>query len=203
MSDENTALDILQRQVESLTAQISTLTSERDEYRSALTEVADERDSLRSTAANPSEQSQRITELEAAARDRSHYDRFADLAKGAKAKESALKHLWKVAGYKAESDDIDEDALADLVDRLKEEADYAFDPDEHSNVTAAKEAARTRSGLEIRDDLGKPAGGGRAGRNNGRDGTIITADMRADPKFMLNPKNAQIIKDAAENHRFR
>ena len=39
MSSETTALDVLQRQVESLTAQLQTLTSERDEYRDALAEV--------------------------------------------------------------------------------------------------------------------------------------------------------------------
>src|SRR5271157_2536134 len=92
-SEESAALKILQGQVESLTAQLQTLTSERDEYRDALSEVASERDSLKTAP----DAAARIAELEAAARDRTHFDRFAELAKGAKAKEKALKSLWRDA----------------------------------------------------------------------------------------------------------
>ena len=207
---ETTALDILQRQVEALTAQISTLTSERDEYRDALTEVAAERDSLKTAP----DAATRIAELEGTIRDRSHFDRFAELAKGAKAKDAALKHLWQVSGYKAEADDIDEKALQTLVAKLKSEADYAFDPEPSSNTTAAQEAARanegsgnrttsrTKYGLDI-GSAGEPAGGGRASRNQGADGTIVTQEMRADPRFMLDPKNRELIRDAAIGGRFR
>ena len=204
MPAETTALDILQRQVESLTAQISTLTSERDEYRTALTDVAAERDALKTAP----DAATRIAELEASIRDRTHFDKFAELAKGAKAKEAALKHLWQVSGYKAEADDIDEKALQSLVAKLKSEADYAFDPEPSSNTTAAQDAARpretsrTKYGLDI-GSAGEPAGGGRASRNQGADGTIITQEMRADPKFMLDPRNKEIIRDAALGGRFR
>ena len=40
-------------------------------------------------------------------------------------------------------------------------------------------------------------------RNQGADGTIVTQEMRADPKFMLDPKNREIIRDAAIGGRFR
>jgi hypothetical protein len=201
-SSEDAALKILQGQVESLTAQLQTLTSERDEYRDALTEVSSERDSLRTAPAAAA----RIAELEAAARDRSHFDKFTELAKGAKAKEAALKHLWKVSGYKAEADEIDEKALADVVKRLKTEADYAFDEPEPPNMAAARAAAqretsRTKYGLELRGE--EPPPGGRSDRNKGADGTIVTAEMRADPKFMLDPKNKTLIADAAREGRFR
>ena len=96
MASETTALDILQRQVESLTAQLQSLTSERDEYRDALTEISKERDTLKTKVAAPDAQATRIAELEASIRDRNHYDKFTELAKGAKAKEAALKHLWQV-----------------------------------------------------------------------------------------------------------
>ena len=141
MPAETTALTVLERQVEALTAQISTLTSERDEYRTALTDVAAERDSLKTAP----DAASRIAELEASIRDRTHFDRFAELAKGAKAKDAALKHLWQVSGYKAEADDIDEKALQNLVAKLKSEADYAFDLEPSSNTTAAQEAARPTS----------------------------------------------------------
>ena len=102
----------MQRQVESLTAQLQKLTSERDEYRESLSEISEERDSLKTKVATPDAQAARIAELEAAIRDRQHYDKFAELAKEARAKEAALKHLWQVSGYKAEADEIDEKALA-------------------------------------------------------------------------------------------
>lgn len=199
---ETTALDILQRQVESLTAQLHKLTSERDEYREALTEVNEERDSLKSQVAEPDAQAARIAELEAAIRNRQHYDKFAELAKGAKAKEAALKHLWQVSGYKAEADEIDEKAIGKLVERLRQEADYAFDTDGDSTVSPAREAVKARSGLEFRNTP-EPAGGGRSNRNMGGDGTIVTAEMRADPKFMLNPRNKELIAAAAKEGRFR
>ena len=144
----------------------------------------------------------------ASIRDRTHFDRFAELAKSAKAKDAALKHLWQVSGYKAEADDIDEKVLQSLVAKLKSEADYAFDPEPSSNTTAAQEAARpretsrTKYGLDI-GSAGEPAGGGRASRNQGADGTIVTQEMRADPKFMLDPKNRELIRDAAIGGRFR
>ena len=202
MPAETTALTVLERQVEALTAQISTLTSERDEYRTALTDVAAERDSLKTAP----DAASRIAELEASIRDRTHFDRFAELAKGAKAKDAALKHLWQVSGYKAEADEIDEKVLQSLVAKLKSEADYAFDPESSDTTKAAQEAARvtsrTKYGLDI-GSAGEPAGGGRASRNQGADGTIVTQEMRADPKFMLDPKNRELIRDAALGGRFR
>ena len=206
MPAETTALDVLQRQVESLTSQLQTLTSERDEYRDALTEVAKERDGLKTAP----DATARIAELEGTIRDRAHYDKFAELATASKAKAKALKSLWRdaqtIAGYKVEGDEIDDKALQTVVAKLKTEVDYAFDPEETPNVTAAREAARptsrTKYGLEI-GSATEPAGGGRASRNVGGDGTIVTQEMRADPKFMLDPKNREIIRDAAIGGRFR
>ena len=199
---EKTALDVMTDQVQALTAQISTLTSERDEYRTALTDVAAERDKLKTSP----EAATRIAELESAIRDRTHFDKFSELAKGAKAKEAALKHLWQVSGYKAEQDTIDDAVLKSLVTDLKREAAYAFDEDEPANTQVARDAARpptsrTKYGLELRGE--DAAGGGRSGRNAGADGTIVTQEMRADPKFMLDPRNKEIIRDAAIGGRFR
>ena len=211
MASETTALDVLQRQVEGLTNQLQTLTSQRDEYRDVLSEISTERDSLKAKLAQPDAQAARISELEALIRDRTHYDKFAELAKGAKAKDAALKHLWQVSGYKAEHDEIDDQALRGLVAKLRTEADYAFDPEPTDTTgpraagSAAQEAARTTSrnkyGLEMTETA--PAGGGRANRNQGGDGTIVTQEMRADPKFMLDPKNRELITAAAKEGRFR
>jgi len=207
MPAETTALTVLERQVETLTAQLQTLTSERDEYRDALTEVSSERDTLKTAP----EASARIAELEGTIRDRNHFDKFAELAASAKAKAKALRQLWRDAkdrGYQAQGDEADENALQAVVARLKSEVDYAFDVDESKSSMNAQEASaavrttsRTKYGLEMRGE--EPAGGGRNERNKGADGTIITQEMRADPKFMLDPKNKEIIRDAAIGGRFR
>ncbi len=215
MSSETTALDILQRQVESLTSQLQTLTSERDVLKDAIPELTAERDSLRAKIAQPDAQAARIAELEASIRDRSHFDKFAELAKGAKAKDKALRQLWRDAkdrGYQPESDDVDEKALQAAVAQLKSEVDYAFDPEPTDTTgprgagSAAQQAARVTSRTKYGLDVGsaaEPAGGGRNERNKGADGTIVTQEMRADPKFMLDPKNRELIRDAAIGGRFR
>jgi hypothetical protein len=204
---DTTALEILKGQVDGLTKQLQALTSERDEYRDAWTEVSEERDALKAKVADPDAQTARIAELEAAIRDRQHYDKFAELARAAKAKEAAVKHLWQVSGYQADADEIDEKALQSLVVKLKQDADYCFEADTASVTGAAKEAARptsrTKYGLDM-TDAPTPASGGRSGeRNQGADGTIITAEMRMDPKFMLDRRNRELIADAAKNGRFR
>src|SRR5271157_2643563 len=208
-SEESAALKILQGQVESLTTQLQTLTSERDEYRDALSEVASERDGLKTQISSPDELTAELADLKQQIRDRAHYDKFSELAKGSKAKEAALKHLWKLAEYDAKDDEPNENALAEVVKRLKTEADYAFDPEEPPNMREAREAAEH----QIREWSGKkhglpapgeaPAGGGRQARNQGGDGTIVTAEMRADPKFMLDPRNRELIATAAKEGRFR
>ncbi|HMF38305.1 MAG TPA: hypothetical protein VKF17_16800 [Isosphaeraceae bacterium] len=205
-SEESAALKILQGQVESLTTQLQTLTSERDEYRDALSEVASERDGLKTQISSPDELTAELADLKQQIRDRAHYDKFSELAKGSKAKEAALKHLWKLAEYDAKDDEPNENALAEVVKRLKTEADYAFDPEEHTTTTAAREAAERewsgkKHGLPAPRET--PAAGGRSARNQGGDGTIVTAEMRADPKFMLDPKNRELIATAAKEGRFR
>ncbi len=183
MSEETgnqSALRILQGQVESLTAQLMKLTTERDEYRDALSGVSDERDGLKAKIASPDAQSARIAELEAERRDRLHYDKFAELAKGAKAKDKAVKDLWKLSGYKAEHDKVDEDALAEVLERLKTEADYAFDSEQQPTETGAPAP--------------KPVpAGGRGGRTKGQDGPHLTREQMADPRFMLDKRNAAYI----------
>src|SRR5271157_1017742 len=202
--DDNSAISILKEQIGNLTAQLQTLTSERDEYRDALSEVASERDTLKSQISSPDELTAELTALKQQIRDRAHLDKFSELAKGEKAKEAAIKHLWKLADYKAEADEPDETALKDVLKRLKTEADYAFEDAEPPNMKAAREAAERewsgkKHGLPAPKEA--PAGGGRSARNQGGDGTIVTAEMRADPKFMLDPRNRELIAAAAKEGR--
>ncbi len=204
MPEEPSALSILQKQIEHLTGQLTEL---REHHAEAL-KMLDERDAKITAIEAKPDASTRIAELEASIRDRNHFDKFAELAKGAKAKDKAVKQLWRDAkdrGYKPESDEIDDKALQAAVAKLKSEVDYAFDPEPTDTTKDAREAARTTSrtkyGLEMRGE--EAAGGGRQERNKGADGTIVTQEMRADPKFMLDPKNKEIIRDAALGGRFR
>lgn len=204
MSQEPSALAILQEQIKNLTTQVTELRELNTEAYKSI----DERDVRIATLESKPEATARIAELEARERDRNHYDKFAELARGAKAKAKAIKQLWRDAkdrGYQPDSDDIDEKALQTALARLQTEVDYAFDVEPADTTKAAQDAARTTSrtkyGLEMRGE--EPAGGGRQDRNKGADGTIITQEMRADPKFMLDPRNREIIRDAALGGRFR
>jgi hypothetical protein len=206
MPDETSAIEVLTQQLAAAQQQISSLQQERTALENALADTGSERDALAEHMHNPDTMAERIAELEASIRDRDHFDKFSELAKGAKAKDAALKHLWQVSGYKAEADEIDEIGLKALVAELKRNAGYAFDEDEPAAMQAARDAARpsnsrTKYGLELRGE--EAAGGGRSARNVGADGTIVTQEMRADPKFMLDPKNKELIRDAALGGRFR
>jgi chaperonin cofactor prefoldin len=201
--DDNSAVSILKEQIGNLTAQLQTLTSERDEYRDALSEVSDQRDKLKAQVQDPGDVAKENAALKQKIRDRTAYDKFAELAEKAGAKKGATKHLWKLAEYQADKDEPDEHKLAELLDGLKAEADYAFEPAGTDSAAArAPEISKTRSGLELKSTPA-PAGGGRSARNQGGDGTIVTAEMRADPKFMLDPKNRELITAAAKEGRFR
>jgi hypothetical protein len=197
--DDNSAVSILKEQIGNLTAQLQTLTSERDEYRDALSEVSDQRDKLKAQVQDPGDIAKENAALKQKIRDRTAYDKFAELAKKAGAREAATKHLWKLAEYQADKDEPDEHKLAELLDGLKTEADYAFEPE--PDKTPPREPAKTDYGLKMRQEAA--AGGGRSARNQGGDGTIVTAEMRADPKFMLDPKNKELITAAAKEGRFR
>src|SRR5271166_5519667 len=203
MSQEPSAFSVLQSQFDDLKSQFTELRELHAEQNKQLDELTTERDSLRGKP----EHTARIAELEASIRDRNHFDKFAELAQASKAKAKALRQLWRDAkdrGYQAVGDEVNEKALQAVVARLKTEVDYAFDPETDNTTTAAREAnrptSRTKYGLEMTGQA--PAGGGRQERNDGKEGGVVTGVMRADPKFMLDPKNREYISAAAKAGRF-
>ncbi len=184
------ALRILQGQVESLTAQNQKLAVEMAEYRDALTGVGEERDKLKLQVANPDETTRELASLREQIRDRTHYDKFAELASASKAKAKALRQLWrdaKEAGYEPKGDEPDERTLTDLVSKLREQVDYAFDSDD--------EPAPAAAGAPARPAVPAP---GRSERNGRNDGVGLTRDQMADPRFMLDPRNKALIADAVK-----
>ncbi len=206
-SGEEQALKILQEQNSRLTEQLQAQSVKLAEYEDLVPKLTKERDELKTQP----EAAETIAALQAKIRDRNHFDKFAELAKGEKAKESAVKALWKLSDYKAESDEPDEAALKGILKKLRTEADYAFDQAEPPNMQAAREAAgrqtsRTKYGLDVSGNTSETITPskveGRGDRNKGHDGTLITREMLADPKFMLDKNNRQLIADAARDHRF-
>ncbi len=209
MPEEQSTTQILSSQLSSAQDQIAALIAERESLHAALSDIGAERDQLRESYQSPGELAQRVHELESSIRDRNHFDKFAELAGAAKAKAKALRQLWRDAkdrGYEPDGDP-DEKALQSLVAKLKTEVDYAFDIDPADAAVEAREnvrkpTSRTKYGLDVEGPI--TPGGGRSGeRNKGADGTIVTQEMRADPKFMLDPKNREMIRDAALGGRFR
>lgn len=202
MPTDDSAIGVLKDQVANLTQQLQALTSERDEYRDALDEISRERDVYREKLADPGEVARENAALKQQIRDRAHYDRFAELAREAGARQKALKTLWKIADHKAETDEPDDRVLGRLIDSLKAENDYAFEPAEDGQRQTVA-ATVTRGGLQMRDDNPRGPAAGRGERNRGGDGTLVTPEMRADPKFMLDAANQDVILAAAREHRFR
>ena len=132
MANETTALDILQRQVESLTAQLEKITGERDEYRDSIKILGAERDELQSQVSSPDAQAARIAKLEASIRDRNHFDKFAELAKGAEGQgQGAAAALAGRQGPRLQARVRRRRRKGPSGRRgeLKSEVDYAFDPE--------------------------------------------------------------------------
>jgi hypothetical protein len=138
---------------------------------------------------NPDAKDKKIAELQGSIRTGKHKARFAELAKEAGAPDSAIADLYELSKHKAETDEPDDEVLKGLVETAKTERAYVF--------TSSTTTTDTKPAPKV------PPGQGRGGANNGGDGTIITAEQRADPKFMLNPANREVIQAAAKEGRFR
>ena len=200
MADDTRALDSLQAQVDMLKqslkdalAELKDSNKERKEFADALTETAAERDAIQAAVGGDQDKltaaEKRAAELEAKIRERAHYDKFAELAKEAKAKPGALKHLWEVSKYEAKDDEPDAKALGKMVAELRKSADYAFSPEVTPEEQAATDANARRavawSGAKygiVPGQTPEPAGAGRSARNSGGDGTLITAEMALGPE---------------------
>lgn len=211
-SNEVTAISLLKEQVAGLQHQLQKAMGERDEYRDAMETIGTERDELATAAKTPDSKDQRIKELEGSIRTGKHRDTFAALAKKAGIRDEALGDIFdRMRSHPAEfgldpalfDADAPEAAKyeAALV-KAKETRGYAFNPAEDGEP-APVPGSPTWPGNFQPSRTPAPAGTGRGGRNSGADGTIVTAEMRADPSFMLNPANREVIMSAAKEGRFR
>jgi hypothetical protein len=198
-SDTQTAIDILKAENERLSGLVTTLTGERDTHRNALEPLTRERDSLKAQVGNPDEHRKRADDLQQKLRVMTHKEVFAKRARESGAREKAIDHLYQISGYVADKDDVDATAIDAAIAKLKVDADYAFSSAEEmvetravagSIVPGTEQAART-----------PPAVGRGGGHDPSKSGIRLTKQQLADPKFMLDPRNKEVILAAAKASR--
>ena len=209
---EDVAIQLLKEQVAGLQHANQKLTQERDEFRDALEVIGAERDDLSAKVATPDDKDKRISELQGQIRLGRHRDAFSKLAKGA-VKDEAVADLFDLMRAKAaefgidpkhfDADEPDAKAYEAALTKARESRPYAFIPSE-KEASGLPERPTWPESSSFRPNQTPPVvGSGRGERNVGTDGTIITPEMRADPSFMLNPANRDVIVSAAKEGRFR
>lgn len=118
---------------------------------------------------------------------------FARVATANGVRPDAVEDLYRASEYKADKDDADEAALKELVTGLKATKGWAFS---ESNGAPSPTPTPTPTPPPI-------PGAGRGSRSTpSAMGITVTGAMRADHKFMLDPRNKAAIQDAAKNGRF-
>ena len=165
-----------------------TVTAERDELKAQLGTLTTDRDTWKGKAeAAPGDKDRRIAELEGTIRTRDHKDAFNRLAKDAGVRTDAVDDLWNLSGYKADTDQVDEARINQLIGEARTGRAYLF--------STAGETPAAGSG-EPKKPLSPPPGSGRGAPANGSGQYRLTASQMRDPKFMMDPKNSKAIADA-------
>ena len=131
----------------------------------------------------PDEKDMRIAALEAEVRTGRHKSEFAKAARAAGVREDAVDDLFTALDYKSVGE-----PNAEKLEAL---------------LTAARTSKAWAWAADANPSPRPVPGAGRGGRHTGTDGTIITRQQLADPTFMLNPANQEVIRQAAREHRFR
>ncbi len=196
-SDAQSAIDVLKADNDRLNAQVAKLTSERDKAHSSHEASTKELADFKKLVGDPEAHKARVTELEQKLRTVTHKGEFRKLAEDAGAKREAIDDLFQLSGYNPTKDEIDPKALNDLLGELKKSKAYAFNAEEAAADTQGRVLGDVQPALKA-----IPGDGRGRSHNPASSGIKITAAMRADPKFMLDPKNKEIIADAIKNKRF-
>lgn len=213
VSSESTAVELLKEQIVQLRAENQALASERDEFRDALQTIGDERDELSQQIASPDAQANRIKELEGVIRTGKHRDAFRGLASKS-VREEALADLFDLMRSKPgefgldpkdfDADEPDAKRYEAALAKARETRGYAFIPDAEQAAGGEPSGPTWPDSSRFKPTQTPPVvGGGRGSSNRGQDATIITAEQRMDPAFMLNPRNQEAIYLAAREGRIR
>lgn len=173
---------------------VARLASKRDKWKGEARKLSDAHAEATKTIAELQKKLQdlekadapaRVKELEGQLRTLKHRALFDRLARERGASADVLDDLFALSGYKAEGDEPDEADIGKLLD------------------AAAAHPSRSRFFAEWDGEEGDDQGGAKEppapapdagrGRRNGGEGTVyITRDQLADPKFMLDPRNAEL-----------
>lgn len=148
---------------------IKQLTTERDEFKAK---------------SDTSAMSKRVKELEGIIRNGKHQETFGRLAKERGLDPDAVGYLYQLSGWKAEADEIDEEAMGTVLDEMKGKPGLSrlFVPPE------------TQSGQQ---PVKKPAKASGQGTTDGtRTGSKFTEAQLSDPVFSMRNWQA-IVDDAA------
>lgn len=141
-----------------------------------------------------SDSSGRVQELEGQLRTLKHRRAFDRAAKAAGVKDEDLDDLFALSGYRAEGDEPDAKAIGRLLDDAKAHPSRQryFGQDEGG------EAEGQGEGREGPPPARKepPADAGRGRRGDGKGTVYVTAEQLADPKWALDPRNAEVKKTA-------
>jgi hypothetical protein len=187
--------------------EVARLAAKRDKWKNAASVMTTERDAARKRAKDledelaalkASPHAKQIADLKQQLRDVRHGQVIKDLATERKVKPEAMEDLIKLMDYKAELDEPDPEALAALIDEQRKARPYLFGEAGTSNP------GPTPGDTEAPIVPGKkpvPGAGRGAAHDTTRSGVILTKAQRMDPKFMLDPKNKDLIASAAKEHR--
>jgi hypothetical protein len=160
-----------QEKLEAAEKTIKALTAERDTYKSQ---------------ADTSAMKKRVQELEGIIRSGKHKEAFAKLGKEKELDPDAVDYLYQLSGWKAESDDIDEEAMGAVLDELKGKP----------GLSRLFGAAPGANGNQPPPKKPGPASG-QGGGDKGRPGSKFTDAQLSDPVFAMRNWDA-IQKDAME-----
>jgi len=114
------------------------------------------------------------------------------LAKEAGADERGLDDLYQLSGWKAEKDEPDEEGIKKLLEDIKAKKPLYF--------PAPTDAEPTKEEPPVRRVPAADRGGP---HNPSKTGIYLTPKHLADPAFMLDPRNKEMIASAAREGRFR
>jgi hypothetical protein len=194
-SDTQTAIDILKAENERLSGLVGTLTSERDKHKGDHETASKERDTLKAQVGNPDEHRKRADELEHKLRVVTHKAEFSKIAEDAGVHRDMIDDLFELSGYKPAKDEIDPKAFHDLIgDMKKSKPRYFADP--------AQQAAAAAAGhYDPKVQRTVPGSGRGASHDPSKAGITLTRAQMADPKFMLDKRNKEIIQSAVREGR--
>lgn len=141
----------------------------------------------------------RVAELEGQLRTLKHRSAFDRAAKLAGVKEEDLDDLFSLSGYRAEGEEPDAKTIGRLIDDAKAHPSrkrYFAEAEGEGQAEGAAEGQGDAKPAQAPARKEPPPDAGRGKRGDGKGTVYLTREQLADPKFMLDPRNRDLIKGA-------